>query len=490
MIEKLWDNLCDTFRYFTEAPMLFNSGVFLFVFTGFLLLYALVYKERNLRTWYVVAFSLFFYYKSSGGYVIVLWTTIVIDFFLARAIHRTQDKTMKLLLLIYSLIASLGLLAYFKYTNFFIGNLNFLLGTDIPHWDIFLPIGISFYTFQSISYIVDVYRGEIPPAKRFIDYAFYMSFFPHLVAGPIVRAKFFLPQLEQDPVIDEAKVNDGLYFIIRGLIKKAIIADYIAKFNNMVFDNPSGFSGFENIFAIYGFTLQIFCDFSGYSDMAIGIAKLMGYDLGDNFNSPYRSTNITDFWRRWHISLSSWLRDYVYIPLGGNRLGKLMQQFNLFVTMLIGGFWHGASWNFVFWGGMHGAGLIVDKNIPPLQSHNRTLNLLLRFLAWFITFHFVAFLWIFFRSTSFHSSLIMLKQACTDLNWTLLPELFAGRRLWFELLILGYIAVFFGSRVKQPFYQLFGRMPLVLKALALLLTIQAIIQVKSEEVLPFIYFQF
>ena len=268
------------------------------------------------------------------------------------------------------LAINLGLLCYFKYTNFFGMMIASLTGGHFEIRNIFLPIGISFYIFQSMSYVIDIYRGNIKPLQLFVDYLFYVSFFPQLVAGPIVRARDFLPQILQKPVVSKEMFGEGVFLIIAGLFKKAVISDYISlNFVDRVFENPLLYSGFENLMGIWGYALQIYCDFSGYSDMAIGLALLLGFRFNRNFDSPYQSATITEFWRRWHISLSSWLKDYLYISLGGNRKGRLRIYVNLMITMLLGGLWHGASWQFVLWGALHGAALCLHKlamNIIPV----------------------------------------------------------------------------------------------------------------------------
>src|SRR5690606_35141846 len=266
-----------------------------------------------------------------------------------------------------------------------------------------LPIGISFFTFQSLSYTIDVYRKDLTPTRSLLDYAFFVSFFPLLVAGPIVRASYFLPQLQQPLLVTREAFGRGVFLILAGLVKKAVIADYISvNFVDRVFDNPALYSGLENLLAVYGYALQIYCDFSGYSDMAIGIALLLGFQFPNNFNfnSPYRSLSITEFWRRWHISLSTWLRDYLYISLGGNRRGRLRTYLNQFITMVLGGLWHGASLRFLLWGAMHGVGLAVHK-IWMSWTKNTWLGRSSwagSFLSWILTFHFVCFTWIFFRA--------------------------------------------------------------------------------------------
>ena len=350
------DRIIDLLTYHPDEPLIFSTGLFLVLFLGFTFIYMLLQRRLYLRLLFVTAFSYYFYYKSSGFYFGLLAVVTLSDYFLAKGIARWHSRWLVTL----SLMIDLGLLGYFKYTNFFAGMWAQMVGGNFQPWDIFLPVGISFFTFQSMSYVIDVYRGDLKPLPSLLDYAFYVSFFPQLVAGPIVRARDFAPQIRKPIEVTSAMFARGCYFIAIGLFKKAVISDYISlNFVDRIFDNPSLYSGVENLLGVYGYTLQIYCDFSGYSDMAIGIALLLGFRFPLNFNAPYRSESITDFWRRWHISLSSWIRDYIYISLGGNRRGKVRQYVNLIITMLLGGLWHGASLNFIAWGGMHGVALAV-----------------------------------------------------------------------------------------------------------------------------------
>ncbi|MGL5691595.1 MAG: MBOAT family O-acyltransferase, partial [Bacteroidales bacterium] len=329
--------IIDLFIYNPKSPLIFSSGFFLFLFTVFVLLYFCLKNTRSIRILYVTLFSLFFYYKSSGVYFLLLILCATSDFFIGQAIHKSQAKRLKQLWITLSLMINLGLLAYFKYTNFLAEIFSGIFRVPFDIERIFLPVGISFFTFQSISYVIDIYRKEIKPLNRWIDYVFYISFFPQLVAGPIVRAKDFIPQIRKDVFVSKEMFGRGVFLIISGLFKKAVISDYISlNFVDRVFDQPVLYSGLENLIAVYGYALQIYCDFSGYSDMAIGIALLLGFHFNENFDSPYKSATITEFWRRWHISLSSWLKDYLYISLGGNRKGRVRTYFNLLTTMLLG----------------------------------------------------------------------------------------------------------------------------------------------------------
>lgn len=324
-----FSRLLEAFKYNPDAPMIFSSGIFLWLFAAFMVIYTLLQHRNTARILFVALFSYYFYYKSSGTYFFLLAIVTVTDFVIAWLMDRTDVRWKRKLWVILSVSVNLGLLCYFKYTNFLGGVIASLMGGEFTALDIFLPVGISFFTFQSLSYTIDVYRREIKPLTSLLDYAFYVSFFPQLVAGPIVRARDFIPQIRKPLYVSQEMFGRGIFLIVAGLFKKAVISDYISvNFVERIFDNPTLYSGVENLMGLYGYALQIYCDFSGYSDLAIGIALLLGFHFNLNFNSPYKSASITEFWRRWHISLSSWLRDYLYISLGGNRHGKFRQYLN------------------------------------------------------------------------------------------------------------------------------------------------------------------
>jgi len=484
------ENIIRAISYDPEAPMLFNSGFFLLFFTIFIGIYALIYQNRWVRVFYVVAFSFFFYYKSSGIYLLNLVLLIIVDYLIAHWLYKIKNPDGRQFVLWIAILFNLSFLIYFKYTNFFLENIIYISGGEFKKLDIFLPIGISFYTFQTISYLVDVSKREILPSKNIFDFAFYLSFFPQLVAGPIVRAVDFLPQIHKKIVFTKEEMGAGLFMVLKGLFKKAVIADYVGQYVTIVYSNPSGYSGFENLMAMYAYTLQIYCDFSGYSDMAIGLALIMGFQLPENFRSPYNSLSITEFWRRWHISLSFWLRDYIYIPLGGNRKGKFNQYLFLMATMLIGGLWHGSSWNFVIWGGMHGLGLVFHK----LFSENIKRGTLAKFfptpVSWFLTFHFVAFLWIFFRIPDFQTAWLSIFTIFTNFDFAYLAPFWDTRPLLVVLLIIGYLIHFIPERRKTQLSEKFIMMPFLVKTVIAIIIIQMVIQIQSENVQPFIYFQF
>jgi alginate O-acetyltransferase complex protein AlgI len=485
--------LLQLFVYHPEEPLLFNSGFFLFLFTAFLWGYIALSPTHKPKMIYVILFSLYFYYKSSGGYFVLLLFATVVDFTLAKLIYQTRNKWQKKFFIVITLVINLGMLGYFKYTNFLFDAFSTFSGSDFKPMDIFLPVGVSFFTFQSLSYTLDVYRGNLKPVDNIIDYAFFVSFFPQLVAGPIVRAADFLPQIYKPTLVTKEMFGRGIFLIGCGLFKKAVISDYISiNFVDRVFDAPTLYSGLENLFAVYGYALQIYCDFSGYSDMAIGIALLLGFHFPPNFDSPYQSRNITEFWRRWHISLSTWLRDYLYISLGGNRKGKTRAYLNQMITMLLGGLWHGASWRFIIWGGLHGAGLAIHKifrewedeygTAPPSKGES-LFNMAL-------TFHFVCFCWIFFRAPSMEAVGEMLTQIFAHFNIGILFDFITGYKAVMLLMLLGYCLHFIPRSAEISFQHIVTKMPIMAKAAWMVAIIVLVIQTKSAAIQPFIYFQF
>ena len=461
-----WNAFLQQFLYDSKNPLLFNNGFFVYFFTLFILLFFALRNHHKARRYVFCIFSLYFFYKASGWFVGLVLVSAVVDFFLSNAIYREKSQSRKKFLLVLSILFNLGMLFYFKYTDFFIEISNSLFDTNFNPLNLILPIGISFYTFENLSYTVDVYRGEFKPANKFSDYLLFLAFFPKLMMGPIVRAHDFVPQINEPYVISERDFAKGFFLIISGLIKKLVISDYITL--NMVdymFDNPALHTGVENLMAVYGYAMVIYCDFSGYSEIAIGIALWLGFKIPPNFMSPYQSLNITEFWRRWHISLSTWLKDYLYIPLGGNRnfsvasfifvggflVGSFIMgvelfhlsnlwaavvsavlllifiipalitrktsgiaaNFNLLTTMLLGGFWHGASWNFIIWGAIHGVGLGIHKIWMLLTDKSfSTFNQsrIYKIISGILTFHFVCFAWIFFKAEDLEIAKTMIYQ--------------------------------------------------------------------------------
>jgi alginate O-acetyltransferase complex protein AlgI len=536
ILEKLTEYL----SYQQNAPLIFNSGLFLALFVLFYAVYIFTYKHKTFRIIYVLAFSLFFYYKSSGIFFGLLIVSTVWDYILGWAIYNSAShkKVQRFFFLMLSMVGNLGLLAYFKYSNLFIDSCNQIMGSEIANLDIILPVGISFYTFQTMSYSIDVYRGVLKPEKNILDFSFFVSFFPQLVAGPIVRAIDFLPQIRSKLYLSKEDLGHAIWLILVGLLKKAVISDYISSnFVDRVFENPSLYTGLENLMAVYGYTLQIYCDFSGYSDMAIGLALLMGFKLNINFDAPYQSLSITEFWKRWHISLSSWLKDYLYISLGGNRKGSFGSIFfmlvfmaifyflwpshvlliiyavlifssaillifgsknikasiftymNLMVTMLLGGLWHGASWKFVVWGLLHGGALALERFLKPLTSKINKYWVV-KIIAWFITFHFVAYCWIYFRASSFEEVNIIMTQIIYNFKGELILDLMMGYKIVFLLMTIGYLIHFIPSKMDNWMQKKFSSLPWIIKSIVLAFYIWMIIQIAGADVQPFIYFQF
>ena len=488
-MEYLWHNICELFSYQKDAPMIFSSGIFWVIFLMFLPIYAALKDKRKQMLVFVVAFSLYFYYKSSGLFFLLLVCTSLLDWTLSRVLVKLRSKAAQKLCVAVSVVTSLSILGYFKYANFFLWNWNEMVGGNFQPLDIILPVGISFYTFQSISYIVDVYKGRVQPTSSWLEYAFFLSFFPALVAGPIVRADYFIPQIKENRSATRDEVYFGFWLIILGIIKKSLIADYISQYNDLIFSSPTGYTGFESLMGVIGYTMQIYCDFSGYSDMAIGIALIMGFKLSANFDFPYKSTNLTEFWRRWHISLSSWLRDYVYIPLGGNRKGTARTYINNFLTMLIGGLWHGAAWKFVFWGAMHGAGLAVHKASKPWLDRLPN-NWLVRSVSWIVTMVFVSFLWVFFRADSWTDSWLIVKNIVTNFNFAYIPVFMQVRYVWCIMMAVIILSHAMPRRWYDKMGEMFVKSNWLIKFVVFIIVVQFVIQFMSEDVAPFIYFQF
>ena len=501
------EKLFELFRYQPHSPMLFSTGLFLFLFVGFYIIYNSLQNHHRTRIAYVILFSLYFYYKTSGLWFVLLLITATSDFFIGRVIYATKDALNKKIWVALSICLNLGMLGYFKYTNFLyelmigfwhtiggVMNEQLLKGLVFEPLDIFLPVGISFFTFQSLSYTIDVYRGQVKPVTSWTDYLFFVSFFPGLVAGPIVRARDFIPQIYKKPLLTYDRMGEALYLIICGLFKKCIISDYISiNFVDRIFDAPSLYTGVENLMGIYGYALQIYCDFSGYSDMAIGIALLLGFRFNINFDSPYQSATITEFWRRWHISLSSWLRDYLYIPLGGNRKGKARTYLHLAITMLLGGLWHGAALRFVLWGAIHGLALAIHKlmiNMFGLKPSGVGMSPWKRVINTIFTFHLVCFAWIFFRADTMQKVGEIFTQLFNHFEPGVFLQFVTGYRMIFILMVTGYIIHFIPKKWDLKIQRHITVLPLWAKALLLCLAIFFVIQMKSAEIVPFIYFQF
>ena len=404
--EDVWQRLLSMLTYDATTPLTLTTGFFLFAFLIFCAGYMVVRHRGSVRTWYVVLFSLYFYYKLSGLYVLLLLGVAVSDYLIGRRVAKRREAggSTKWWVAL-SVTINVAILAYFKATNFFVDVLNNLYGAGTLDWQaVVVPAGVSFFVFQSIAYVVDIARGTIAPLKRFGDYLFLLSFFPKMFLGPLVKAKEFIPQIEaREVVVSCDDFGRAVMLVARGLIKYAVIAKSLGLlFVAPAFAGELGDGGLVALMAIYGFTLQIYCDFSGYSDIAQGVALMLGFRLPDNFDAPYKSATITEFWRRWHISLSNWLRDYLYISLGGNRKGRVRTYLNLIITMFLGGLWHGVGMTFIAWGLLHGVALALHKvwlkAVPKAQTLGRDMGIVRRVMATLFTFNFVAFGWLLFTA--------------------------------------------------------------------------------------------
>ena len=399
--------------------MLFNSLEFLLFFPLVTILYFLL--KHPYRWILLLVASCVFYMFFKPVYILILGFTIVIDYVAGIYIEKATDKKQRKRFLVLSIITNVGVLAIFKYYNFFNDNITSLasfmgFSNSIPYLHILLPIGLSFHTFQAMSYTIEVYRGNQKAERHFGLYALYVMFYPQLVAGPIERPQNTLPQLHVEKKFDYGSAVIGLRLMLWGFFKKMVIADNLSIIVDNVYNNPSQQNGFTFLIATYFFTFQIYCDFSGYSDIALGSAKIMGFDLMKNFNIPYISKSIKEFWERWHISLSSWFRDYLYIPLGGNRVKKSRWMLNLFIVFLVSGFWHGANWTFIVWGALHGTYLILEILFKPSTDKLiDTTSKFGKFISVIITFHLAMFAWVFFRANSIESATFALKQIFTNL---------------------------------------------------------------------------
>lgn len=481
-----------------DDPLIFTTGLFLVLFFFFLLIYNFLLKKPSLRIGFLILFSFYFYYKSTGYYASILIVSAIINFFFAKWIASTENFSVKRLHLFLAVLLNIGILAYFKYTNFILQIFSDIANKDFSPLDIFLPIGISFYTFKSLNYVFDVYFDTLKPTGSFRNFLLYVSFFPNILAGPIDRASDFLPQIEKEPFISREDFGKAIFLICLGLLKKVVVADYISiNFVDRIFDFPLRYTGVENLLAVYGYVLQIYCDFSGYSDLAIGIALLFGFKLMENFNYPFKATSIADFWRRWHISLSKWLLDYLFRPIQMKyrTLRTFSNVIAVFITFLICGIWHGAGWNFILWGAMHGFmmsfAMLIQKPrvkiLTALKIYNTKFH---KFLQVFITFHLVALSFMVFKNREFQTVIDMLEQMVTFFHGEVFIQFVEQLPLIFGLIVIGYLFHFLPSRLEKFSIKFISSFPLVGKVLLLVLVIWIAAQFKSADIQPFIYFQF
>jgi D-alanyl-lipoteichoic acid acyltransferase DltB (MBOAT superfamily) len=402
--------------------MLFNSLDFAIFFPIVFVLYWVVARHKLARNIHLLAASYFFYGWWDWRFLFLIIISSLVDYLVGYHLHQSEDKVRRKVLLGISLLVNLGFLVYFKYTNFFIETFvdSFRLfgkTLEVSTLNIVLPVGISFYTFQTLSYTIDIYRRQLKPTKDFVAFFTFVAFFPQLVAGPIERASHLLPQFSKIYTFNYQLVKSGLLLMAFGLFKKMVIADRLAVLVNQVYNSPLEYHGYEVIVATVFFAFQIYCDFSGYSDIAIGLARTMGFDLMKNFDSPYFSKSITEFWRRWHISLSTWFRDYVYIPLGGNRKGTFRTYLNLFLVFLVSGLWHGAAMTFVIWGAIHGLIVMLEKGLYPVRARMynalgiRRDSLSNKLIFSGITFSIVCLSWIFFRANNLNDAFLIIRSS-------------------------------------------------------------------------------
>lgn len=518
-------------------------------------IYSTVYKFNRLRTLYLLAVSLFFYFKTSGVFVVLLLFTICSDYTWGQLIHRSKKNWARKLFLSFSIILNLSLLCYFKYAYFFAESYNQITGGDytfLNHFAQFsntffgtefsvdkllLPVGVSFFTFQSLSYTIDMYRRKITPVKTLFDYGFFVSFFPHLVAGPIVKAHDFISQIYEPYKLTKHEFGMALFWIVNGFCKK-IIADYMAvNFIDRIFDTPNLFSGIETVLGIFAYSLQIYMDFSGYTDIAIALALILGFRLKTNFNSPYKATSVSDFWKRWHISLSSWLQEYLYIPLGGNRTGTIGSyiailiisaflillsgkifliyallilaaltllialifkkvrkgintNINLMVTMLLGGLWHGSSWLFIIWGGLNGIGLIIHKQWKKISPFKGAEHWSVKFLLMLITLTFISFTRLFFRSSSLDVVNAIFERIGSHFGADLFLQIIMGYKNVMLLMLLGYIIHWLPEKTKTAYRHWFASQSFLVMGILIVTAVFVMYQLMSGEMQPFIYFQF
>ena len=488
-----FDALKNLLFFDADSPLLFNTGLFLILFILFFAVYEAVKRWPIGKMSITIVFSLYFYYKSSAEYCFILLGICLSDYLLGNLLGALRAAWSRKCVVALNVVINIGMLVYFKYFNLLYSTFAEMTQRDYDTLDIILPAGISFFTFRSISYIVDIYRNHISPERNLLHYTFALTFFPPLLAGPVVRAKDILPQIKVNSIASRSMVGEGLFLVMIGLIKKVIIADYISgNFVNRVFDNPALYSGFENVVAWVGFTLQLYCDFSGYSDMAIGLALILGYRFKQNFNAPFKAQNPSDFWRRWHISLSTWLRDYLYIPLGGNRHGAFRTYLNNFLTMVLGGLWHGAGWMYLLWGAYHGLLLAIHKalklvwRLPEKIKHIlpiRIVNILITFILIVIGFS-------IFRADSLENLGTMISQITTNFHASVAPQFIEGYFMIVFAIIFGLAMHFAPTSWTYKLQKFYISLPAIVQGLILAAILFVVIQSRSSDLVPFIYLSY
>lgn len=492
------NKLIDLFKYTPHDPLLFGSSLFLFLFAGLLFIYNYLAKTKKLKIFTLILFSLFFYYKAAGYFFLLLVIMSLLNFYSGKLLYEIKSDGKRKLIFVLSLIINLGLLGYFKYTNFFIQIVNDLSRGNIQPLDIFLPIGISFYTFKALSYVIEIYMGMYEPVKSLRDFTLYMFFFPNILQGPIDRASNFLPQLDDEIVVTKADIGKALFLIISGLFKKAVIADYIGlNFVDRVYGSPLRFTGVENLLAVYGYSLQIYCDFSGYTDMALGIGLLLGFNLMENFNQPFKASSVADYWRRWHISLSTWLLDYLFKPLQMKFRNYRIYGTALavFITFFVVGLWHGASWTFVVFGLLHSTYIVFsiftqkarDFFFKKIRIKDNKFH---RFLKVLFTFHLLTFTGILFRAESLKKATDMVSQIFSFFKEGVFMQFVKGYPEVVTLIVVGYVLHFLPRSWEPKIQEKLAGIPVLGQAALLAFVIWFVIQVKSAALQPFLYFNY
>ncbi|HSI83082.1 MAG TPA: MBOAT family protein [Candidatus Methylacidiphilales bacterium] len=461
----------------------------------FLIVFLAYWMGHTSRTWrgfVLLVSSYYFYSHPTPQFLPLIFFSSSLDYFIGLRMAGTETPWKRCSLLLCSICINMGLLAFFKYANFAGATWTDVLTwsgnapATATHWDIAMVPGISFYTFQTMSYIISLYRKDIEPCNRYHEYLAYVSFFPHLVAGPIIRAKTFLPQILATPILTNEMGSKALWLIMCGLFKKMVIADYLgANLVDKVFAGPQFYSSFEVLMAIYGYAFQIYCDFSGYTDIAIGSALLLGLRIPENFDAPYKSLDIREFWRRWHISLSSWFRDYLYIPLGGNRHGVVRMYINMWIVMFLCGLWHGAEWRYIIWGVLHGTAMTLVSIYYSMSGREKTRSFIGSAFGMFLTFHFVCFAWIFFRAESMNMVWAIFEKLA-ELNFgTLMLS-----QAYVAILLLAALLHFAPKTSDSWFEEKFTSMPGYAQAACIVAVIGIIAATASAEAVPFVYYKF
>ncbi|NTW33657.1 MAG: MBOAT family protein [Bacteroidetes bacterium] len=491
-------NFFNALSYNPSHPLVFISVLFIILFSAFFIIYAITFKNIRTRNVLLLLFSLFFYYKVSGVAVILLLVISTSDFFIGKGIYLSVKKSTKKILLFLSLFINLGFLFYYKYANFLLQAFSDITGGSQSTLvlNIILPIGISFFIFKSLSYIFDIYRQNITePENNYINYVLYVSFFPNILAGPISKAADLLPQFKNKTLITEDTISKGFFLIMCGAFKKVFIADFLAgNFVDRIFDAPQYFTGFESLMASYGYTIQLYFDFSGYTDIVIGIACLLGFSILPNFDKPFSAVNVTDFWRRWHLTLSAWLRDYLFTPLSlkwrnGGSFGIITA---LMITFIICGLWHDAKYTFIIWGALHALAMAYDVLTNKIRNRiKKKINKkIYRFISIFITFHFLCLTFIIFRATDVNTAIKIYEKIFTNLDFGLALQ-------WIKLYIYPFLILIFGLLLHySPFkwntflLKQYTKIHWSLKAFILFFAVIIIYQMYSSQAQPFIYLEF